>query len=56
MAYQKDNLQTTLVHGGLVCGRPEGTPCNKFKDLPKWVNPITNKLEANPFVDFMQVI
>ena len=50
----KDNLQTTLVHGGLLCGRPEGDPCED-EDLPLWKNPLSQDLEPNPYADFMQV-
>ena len=50
----KDNLQTTLVHGGLLCGRPEGDPCAD-EDLPLFRNPITQEDEPNPYIDFMQV-
>ena len=52
----QDNLQTTLVHGGLLCGRnADGEPC-KEEDLPTWQNPFSGKEEPNPYVDFMKVI
>ena len=42
------------MHGGLLCGRPEGDPCSD-DDLPVMKNPLTNLEEPNPYVDFMQV-
>ena len=57
--YMKDNLMTTLVHGGLTCGRPgdgkEDTRCKEEEDLPTWSNPFTGRTEYNPYVDFMKV-
>ena len=52
----QDNLQTTLVHGGLLCGRgiDAKIPC-KEEDLPTWNNPFSGKEEPNPYVDFMKV-
>lgn len=48
-------MQTTLVHGGLLCGRnPDDEPC-KDEDLPTWHNPFSGQDEPNPYVDFMQV-
>ena len=55
MYYMKDNLQTTLVHGGLHCGRTEDAePCH-MDDLPKRTDPLSGKQVPNPFVDFMKV-
>ena len=54
--YMKTNLQTTLVHGGMLCDRPgEGNPCDKEEDIPTWWNPQAVRMEPNPFVDFLKV-
>ena len=54
--YMKTNLQTTLVHGGMLCDRPgEGNPCDKEEDIPTWWNPQAGRMEPNPFVDFLKV-
>ena len=54
--YMKTNLQTTLVHGGMLCDRPgEGNPCDKDEDIPTWWNPQAGRMEPNPFVDFLKV-
>ena len=54
--YMKTNLQTTLVHGGMLCDRPgEDNPCDKDEDIPTWWNPQKGEMEPNPFVDFLKV-
>ena len=54
--YMKDQLTTAVVHGGLLCGRPDGEECDmKEEDFPKWFNPRTEKWEVNPYRDFMKV-
>ena len=37
--YLKENLITTVIHGGLLCGRGEyDEPCDPKEDLPMWTN------------------
>ena len=46
---------TTLVHGGMLCGRGlDAEPC-KEEDIPTWNNPFTGNEEPNPYTDFMKV-
>ena len=56
MYYMKNNLETTLIHGGLRCGWTEDAePCDKDEDLPMWDNPYIGRHEPNYWVDFMKV-
>jgi hypothetical protein len=56
MFYMKNNLETTLIHGGLRCGWTEDAePCDKDEDLPMWDNPYNGRHEPNYWVDFMKV-
>ena len=35
----QENLETTVIHGGLLCGRTEDDePCDPKEDLPMWTN------------------
>jgi len=52
----KNNLETTLIHGGLRCGWTESAkPCDKDDDVPQWHNPYLQRDEPNYWVDFMKV-
>ena len=44
MFLMKNNLETTLIHGGLRCGwTPDDEPCDKDEDLPFWDNPYNGR-------------
>ena len=43
------------MHGGLLCGRPDGIPCDPDEDLKVFHNPYTQGEVPFSFVDFMQV-
>ena len=53
--YMKENLEDSIVYGGLSCGRTEEDEKCKDEDLPTWHNWMTGEEEPNPWVDFMQV-
>ena len=63
MYYMKNNLETTLVHGGLRCGwTDDAEPCDKgeepedqWEDLDWWDNPYVGRAQPNYWVDFMKV-
>ena len=53
--YMKENLEDSIVHGGLTCGRTEEAEECKDEDLPTWHNWMSGQEEPNPWVDFMQI-
>ena len=54
--YMKMNLQNTLVHGGMLCNRPDNNKkCDKEEDIRTWENPFSGNTEPNPYVDFLKV-
>ena len=53
--YMKENLEDSIIHGGLTCGRTEEAERCKEEDLPTWHNWMTGEEEPNPWVDFMQI-
>ena len=56
MFHMKNNLETTLIHGGLRCGwTPDAEPCDRDEDLPFWDNPYNGRNEQNWWIDFMKV-
>ena len=50
----KENMLNTLVHGGMLCGREGGEPCEE-EDYPTYEHPLTREEISNPWKDFYNV-
>ena len=50
----KTNILDTVVHGGILCGRPDEDPCDP-DDYPEYIHPLTGATINNRWKDFYNV-